>query len=72
MISEVIIKVRTTDGKLFKVPDVAFVEVCDEENNLAGILHLDPVAHSVKLYTPGDLSFERYCASFKRKPSRGA
>lgn len=70
MSSEVIIKVRTTDGRLFKVPDIAFVEVCDKANNLAGILQLDPISHSVKLYTPGDLGFDRYCASFKRKPSQ--
>lgn len=63
---DVIIKLRTTDGKLYKVSDVAFIEVCDYEGNLSGLVHLDPLSGSVKLYTATDQQFDNYCRMFKR------
>lgn len=63
---DVIIKLRTTDGKLYKVSDVAFVEVCDQEGNLSGLVHMDPLSGSVKLYTAVDPQFDNYCRMFKR------
>lgn len=63
---DVIIKLRTTDGKLYKVSDVAFIEVCDQEGNLSGLVHMDPLSGSVKLYTAIDPQFDNYCRMFKR------
>ena len=63
---DVIIKLRTTDGKLYKVSDVAFIEVCDSEGNLSGLVHMDPLSCSVKLYTATDQQFDNYCRMFKR------
>ena len=63
---DVIIKLRTTDGKLYKVSDVAFIEVCDPEGNLSGLVHMDPLSGSVKLYTAVDPQFGNYCRMFKR------
>lgn len=67
-----IIKVRLNDGTLYKIPEASFVEICDEKGILAGILHMDPISGSVKLHTSGDLEFNRYCQSFKKKPAKAA
>ena len=63
---DVIIKLRTTDGKLYKVSDVAFIEICDQEGILSGLVHMDPMSGSCKLYTAADHQFDNYCRMFKR------
>lgn len=67
---DVIIKVRTRDGKLYKVPDAVFVEICDSEGSLAGLVHKDPLTEGVVLYTSADEQFNNYCKMFKRKGTR--
>lgn len=66
----VIIKVRTRDGKLYKVPDAVFVEICDSEGSLAGLVHKDPLTGGVVLYTSADGQFDNYCRMFKRKGTK--
>lgn len=68
--SDVIIKVRTRDGKLYKVPDAVFVEICDSEGSLAGLVHKDPLTGGVVLYTSADGQFDNYCKMFKRKGTK--
>lgn len=67
---DVLIKVRTSDGKLYKVPGAVFVEICDAEGNLAGLVHKDPLTGGVVLYTSADEQFNNYCKMFKRKGTK--
>ena len=61
------IKFRLKNGKLYNVKDAAFVEICDESNQLACLVYMRNDG-SVQVLQPGDDAFIRYI-KFYKKPS---
>lgn len=62
------IKFRTRDGKLYNVKDAAFVEICDDSNNVACLVYITD-AGMVHVCSPNDDKFKRYLAFYHRKAS---
>ena len=62
------IKFRLKNGKLYEVKDASFVEICDDTNQLAGLVYMtnEGVVH---MLTPEDQRFKRYVKSYKLKSS---
>lgn len=58
------IRIRLRNGKLYDVKDAAFVELCNNENKLLGLVY---VADNNTLHVcyPEDESFKRYLVAYK-------
>lgn len=63
-----VIKLRLKNGKLFTAKDAAFVEICDESNQLACLVYMKDDG-SVQIMDPGDKEFHRYIRFYKKKAS---
>lgn len=63
------IKVRLKSGKLYNVKEAAFVEICNDENDLAALVYAtdDGIVHICK---DGDPEFSTYLRSYKMKGLR--
>lgn len=62
------IRVRTTDGKLYSMKDSArFIEICDEDGNIGAVVITGD--DSVRVLSVGDEAFRKYLDSFKLKKS---
>lgn len=65
------IRVRSRKtGKLYVVPDAAFVELCTADGTLAAVVRLSPDGQEADILTPGDAAFARYTACFKRTAAK--
>jgi len=57
------IRLRNKQGKVTEIPAAHFVEVCDEEGNVAQLTYQD-VSGGVHVIREGDPETEQYCRMF--------
>lgn len=63
------IRVRTTDGKLYAMKDSArFIEICDDSGNVGAVVLVGD--DSIRVVSVEDEEFRKYLSSFKLKQSR--
>lgn len=60
------IRIRLRNGKLYDVKDAAFVELCNDENELAGLVYMTN-SNVFKICYSTDPEFARYLAAYKGK-----
>lgn len=65
-----VINLRKEDGKLLAVNDIAFVELCTEDNKLIGVIKTNSAPGVLEIYKPGDAMFHKYVKMFKRDSSQ--
>lgn len=58
------IKVRSRTGKVYRVKDAAFIEVCNDEDKLACLIYMTPEG-MVNICQQGDAEFSRYLSMYK-------
>lgn len=58
---------RSTSGKLYDIQNVAVIEVCNDADELSGIVFMDDNMGSVTLAIPGDEEYGRYVKLYKSK-----
>lgn len=51
------------NGKLYDVKDAAFVELCNDENELAGLVYMINT-DVLRICEPGDKDFARYLKAY--------
>ncbi len=58
------IRIRLRNGKLYDVKDAAFVELCNNDNKLAGLVYM--MDNNVfQVCYPDDENFKRYLVAYK-------
>lgn len=63
-----LIKLRSAKtGKLYNANDVSFVELCDDDGKLLGVVLVNESMRLVELLRPGDSAFKRYVNAYKRE-----
>lgn len=62
------LKFRLKNGKLYDVKDAAFVEICDDANQLACLVYMTD-AGRIQILTREDERFHKYVKSYKLAPS---
>jgi hypothetical protein len=63
------IRVRTVDGKAYKMsPTARFVEICDEEGKVAAVVFQNDNG-AVRVISVEDKEFHRYAKSYGLKPA---
>lgn len=63
------IRIRTVDGKAFKMSDAArFVEICDDNGGLAAVVFQNDNG-AVRVVSVEDKEFYRYMKSYGLKPA---
>lgn len=63
------IRVRTVEGKAYKMADTArFIEICDETGGVAAVVFQHDKG-GVRVITAEDAEFYRYLKSYKLKPA---
>ena len=63
------IRVRTVEGKAFKMSDTArFVEICDDAGGLAAVVFQNDNG-AVRIVSVEDKEFYRYMKSYNLKPT---
>lgn len=60
------VRVRLRNGKLYDVKDAAFVELCNDSNNLVGLVYVMD-NNVLQVCYPGDENFARYLVAYKGK-----